>query len=184
MRSSSRASNLRPINGQGVEGKQIVLGIDPGSIVTGYGAICVDNDEVTAVEWGVIRAKKTDPITQRLLTIYRTLIEIIDTFKPSCVAVERPFYGKNVSALIAMGQSVGVALLAAAEMGVEVYEYTPREVKKSVVGSGGASKEQVQRMVCVILGLQSDDTPLDATDALAVALCHENRMKDLDTRIR
>jgi len=134
---------------------------------------------VTAVECGLIRAKRTDPIPKRLLTIYQRLIELIDTFTPHCVAVERAFYGNNVGSLIAMGQSVGIALLAAAEKGVEVFEYTPREVKKSVIGNGGASKEQVQRMVCAILGLGTSDTPLDATDALAVALCHENRMKGL-----
>jgi crossover junction endodeoxyribonuclease RuvC len=141
--------------------------------------ICVESGDVAAVEWGVVRAKSNDPIPQRLLTIFHRLIELIDTFKPHNIAVECPFFSNNVKALIAMGQSTGIALLAAAERGVEVFEYTPREVKKSVVGSGGASKEQVQRMVAVILNLGGSDAPLDATDALAVALCHENRMKNL-----
>jgi len=94
------------------------------------------------------------------------------------MAVERAFYGNNVSALITMGQSVGITLLAAAEARIEIFEYSPREVKKSVVGNGGASKEQIQRMVCALLGLGSAIKPLDATDALAVALCHQHRLRD------
>jgi len=162
-----------------VKGKQIILGIDPGSIVTGYGVISSESGDATAVKWGVIRAAKSDPLPQRLHTIYRDLIELIDTCKPASVAVERPFYGKNVGALITMGQSAGTALLAAVEAGADVFEYTPREVKKSVVGNGAASKEQVQRMVCMILGLKDSGEPLDATDALAVALCHENRIRNI-----
>ena len=169
----------RLVNGQGGEEKQVILGIDPGSIVTGYGAIAVEDNGVTVVKWGVIRAKRTERLPNRLLIIYRNIIELIDTFKPHCVAVECAFYGNNVRALIAMGQSIGVVLLASAEKGIDSFEYTPREVKRSVVGNGGASKEQVQRMVLTILGLRSTDKPLDATDALAVALCHENRTRDL-----
>jgi len=178
-RKLSGASSLSLTSGRDRGGKQGILGIAPGSIVAGYGVICVESGDLAVVEWGVIRAKSNDPIPQRLLTIYQRLIELIDTIKPHCVVVERPFYGNNVKALIAMGQSVGIALLAAAEKGVEIFEYTPREVKKSVVGNGGASKEQVQRMVSVILNLGGSGAPLDATDALAVALCHENRMKNL-----
>ncbi len=157
----------------------VILGVDPGSLITGYGAIRSERGEVTALKWGVIRTGKNDSIPQRLLTIYRSLIELMDSLEPDCVAVERAFYGNNVNSLIKMGQSAGVALLAAAEKGNDVFEYTPREVKKSVVGSGGASKEQVQRMVYTILNLGARDVPLDATDALAVAICHENRSREL-----
>jgi crossover junction endodeoxyribonuclease RuvC len=156
----------------------VILGIDPGSVIAGYGVIRVEGDEPSAVKWGVLRARKSDPLPKRLLTIHRSIIELIDTFAPQAVAVERAFYGNNVKALMAMGQSVGVVLLASAEREVDVFEYTPREVKKAVVGNGGASKEQIQRMVCAILNLNRSEEPLDATDALAVALCHENRTRD------
>lgn len=177
-RKSFKASSSRPADGQGGGKNQVILGIDPGSIVTGYGVISIENGEVTVMKWGVIRARKTDPLSKRLHAIYRNLIELIETYLPDCVAVECSFYGNNVKSLIAMGQSVGIVLLASAEKGIDAYEYTPREVKKSVVGNGAASKEQVQRMVCTILGLKSSDAPHDATDALAIALCHENRMRD------
>jgi crossover junction endodeoxyribonuclease RuvC len=157
----------------------VILGVDPGSIITGYGTVSSESGGVTAVKWGVIRTGKNDPIPKRLLTIYKALIELIDNLEPDCVAVERAFYGNNVNSLIKMGQAAGVVLLAAAEKGRDVFEYTPREVKKSVAGNGGASKEQVQRMVYTILNLKTPDIPLDATDALAVALCHENKTKEL-----
>jgi len=183
-RKSSRASNHRQADGQGGEEKQVILGIDPGSIVTGYGVISIENGETVVVKWGVIRARKADPLPKRLHTIYRNLIELIETVLPDCVAVECAFYGSNVKSLIAMGQSVGIILLASAEKGLDAFQYTPREVKKSVVGTGGASKEQVQRMIFTILSLKPSDVPLDATDALAVAMCHENRMRLLSITSR
>jgi len=179
---SSGASAQGPTDGRCGGERQIILGIDPGSIITGYGAVCRGDGEVSALKWGVIRAGKSDPLPKRLLTIHGHILDLIDTLKPGCVAVECAFFGKNVRSLIAMGQSVGVALLAAAEKGVEVYQYTPREVKKSVTGNGGASKEQIRRMVHSILRMGSSTGPFDATDALAVALCHENRMRDLPVK--
>jgi crossover junction endodeoxyribonuclease RuvC len=134
---------------------------------------------VTVEACGAIRTGKTDPISVRLLTIFTTINEILDRFKPDCLAIESAFYGNNVSSLIAMGRSSGIVLLAAAGRGIEVFEYAPRDIKKSVVGNGGASKEQVQRMVCAILEMERRPSPLDATDALAVALCHQNKAKRL-----
>ena len=177
-RRSSEASNPRPIDGRDEGGRRIVLGVDPGSIITGYGVISAGDGKISAVDWGVIRARKADRLPKRFLTILQGLLQLIDAFAPHCVAIERAFYGKNIASLITMGQAVGVALLAAEMKDVESREYTPREVKKSVAGRGGASKEQIQRMVCSILGLGGTTESLDATAALAVALCHEKRMKD------
>jgi len=155
----------------------VILGVDPGSIVAGYGVIRSAGREAAYVTCGVIRAHRADPLPHRLLTLHESILVLIDEHHPAAVAVERAFYGKNIRALMALGQAGGVVQLAAAERGVDVYEYTPGEVKKAVVGRGAASKEQVQRMVCAVLDLRRG-APLDATDALAVALCHESRTRD------
>lgn len=151
------------------------MGIDPGSAITGYGIIEHLDRRSRLIECGCIRTEAGSSLPARLKRIYDGLVEVMTTYRPDTVAIEETFYGKNARAALTMGHARGVALLAAANEGMEVVEYSPREVKQSVVGSGGASKEQVQFMVKVLLSLPRPPQPEDAADAVAVALCHANR---------
>lgn len=149
-----------------------VLGLDPGSLVTGYGVVEMsDPVKPRYRECGVIRISGDMLLEKRLLEIAQGVRELLDEFKPMCVAVEDVFVQRNVRSALKLGHVRGVLLLAAAEKGLLVHSYTPAEVKKTVTGRGRASKAQIQRMVQVLMGLER--TPAsDASDALAVALCH------------
>jgi len=149
-----------------------ILGIDPGSRITGYGIIEEARGELRAVDCGVVRPDVGAPASERCLTIRNALAELIGRFRPDVVAVESLFFCRNASSAIKLAQVRGVVLLAAAEAGLAVYEYAPRRVKQAVVGRGGAAKEQVAEMVKVLLGLREAPEPADAADALAVAICH------------
>lgn len=154
------------------------LGIDPGSRVTGYGIVEQAGGRIGRVDHGEIRIKNGEPFTRCLSRIYDELTEVIGRTRPDAVAIEDIFYGKNVKSLIKQGHVRGVALLAASRSGVPVYEYTPLEVKKAVVGYGQAEKHQVQMMIRAILELP-ETLPPDASDALAVAICHTNTRKEI-----
>ncbi len=153
------------------------LGIDPGSRVTGYGVVEQAGSRIVRVDHGEIRIKNSESFTRCLSRIYDELTEVIDRTKPDAVALEDIFYGKNVKSLIKQGHVRGVALLAASRSGVPVHEYTPLEVKKAVVGYGQAEKHQVQMMIRAMLELP-ETLPPDASDALAVAICHTNTKKE------
>ena len=153
------------------------LGIDPGSRVTGYGIVEQAGGRIVRVDPGEIRIKKGDPFTRCLSRIFDELTEVIGRTKPDAVAIEDIFYGKNVKSLIKQGHVRGVALLAASRSGLPVHEYSPLEVKKAVVGYGRAEKQQVQVMVQAILRLE-EILPEDASDALAIAICHTNTKKE------
>ncbi len=153
------------------------LGIDPGSRVTGYGIVEQAGGRIVRVDHGEIRIKNGEPFTRCLSRIFDELIAVIERNKPDAIALEDIFYGKNVKSLIKQGHVRGVALLAASRSGVPAYEYTPLEVKKAVVGYGQAEKHQVQMMIRAILQLE-EMLPPDASDALAVAICHTNTRKD------
>jgi len=153
------------------------LGIDPGSRVTGYGIVEQAGGRIVRVDHGEIRIKNGEPFTRCLSRIFDELIAVIERNKPDAIALEDIFYGKNVKSLIKQGHVRGVALLAASRSGVPAYEYTPLEVKKAVVGYGQAEKHQVQMMIRAILKLR-ETLPPDASDALAVAICHTNTRKD------
>lgn len=153
------------------------LGIDPGSRVTGYGVIEQEGDRITRVDHGEIRTRNGEAFTRCLSRIFDELREVIDRTRPDAVALEDIFYGKNVKSLIKQGHVRGVVLLVATKSHIPVYEYTPLEVKKAVVGYGRAEKHQVQQMVKAMLKLSSV-LPPDASDALAVAICHANTRKD------
>jgi crossover junction endodeoxyribonuclease RuvC len=160
------------------QAKQVrTLGIDPGSRVTGYGVVQQAGGRIVRVDHGEIRIKSGEPFTRCLLRIFDELTGVIERARPDAVALEDIFYGKNVKSLIKQGHVRGVALLAASRSGVPVHEYTPLEVKKAVVGYGQAEKQQVQMMIRVILQLP-ETLPPDASDALAVAICHTNTRKD------
>jgi len=153
-----------------------VLGIDPGIHITGYGVIEKQKSGLTYVMHGEIRMAKGLPLSSRLSMIYDNLLEVIDQSSPDAIAVEDVFYGKNIKSLIRQGETRGVVILAGSHKRIPVYEYTPLEVKKAVVGYGRAEKNQIQNMAKAILRL-SDLPPADAADALAIAICHINSSK-------
>jgi crossover junction endodeoxyribonuclease RuvC len=151
----------------------LALGIDPGTATTGYGLVrLTTQDALEAVAFGVIVTPPNMPAHARLLMLYRDLKELISIHHPDCCAVEKLFFQRNVSTAMAVGQARGVVLLAVAETGDEVAEYTPNEIKQAVVGYGSAGKRQVQEMVRTLLGLPEIPKPDDAADALAVAITH------------
>ena len=148
-----------------------ILGIDPGSRVTGYGIVEKDGQGLTGRDYGEIRPPRNSSFAEALVAVYETLAGLIATWKPEAVAIEDIFYGKNVQSLIKQGHVRGVAILAGAQQDVPVCEYTPLAIKKAVVGYGRAEKGQVQTMIRAILELKRLPPP-DAADALAVAVCH------------
>lgn len=150
----------------------LVLGVDPGTAITGYGLVREDDGELTLAACGAITTSADQPLAERLAIIYRRLWELIAEHRPQAVAVEQLFFSRNVRTALAVGQARGVALLAAAHAHVPVYEYTPLQVKQAIVGYGRADKVQVQEMVRVVLRLDAVPQPDDAADAVAVAVCH------------
>jgi crossover junction endodeoxyribonuclease RuvC len=150
------------------------LGIDPGSAVTGYGVVERRLGAVRCIDCGTIRAGK-GLLPDRLLAIHDGLIEIVETHRPAAVAIENAFLGKNVRTLAVISQTRGALVIAARRARIPVFEYTPRQVKLAVVGTGRASKAQIAYMVSVLLGLSTTGFARDATDSLAVALCHLQR---------
>ena len=150
----------------------MVLGIDPGIAITGWGLVISDGEALSLVEYGTVRTTQGTPLPERLQTIHRELGQVISNHQPSAVAVEKLFFNKNVRTAMTVGQARGVALLAVADAGLSLHEYTPMEVKQSVCGYGKASKEQVQKLVQMLLGLDFIPQPDDAADAIAVAICH------------
>jgi crossover junction endodeoxyribonuclease RuvC len=149
-----------------------VFGIDPGSECTGYGCIESDGRHHTLVLCGAIRARAGAPFAERLSDIYRSLTGLIAECRPEYVAIEDLFHSVNARSALKLGHARGVAMLAAVEAGMTVFEYTPAEIKRAVVGYGRAEKPQVGQMVKLLLGLSRVPTPHDAADALAVAICH------------
>jgi crossover junction endodeoxyribonuclease RuvC len=150
----------------------LVLGIDPGTAITGYGLVREDEEGLALVRCGVITTPADQPLPQRLQTIYRGLAAVIGQHQPDQVAVEELFFSRNVRTALSVGQARGVVLLAAAEAGLPLHEYKPLEVKQTVAGYGGADKRQVQEMVRLLLQLEQIPEPDDAADAVAVAVCH------------
>ena len=149
-----------------------ILGIDPGTRVVGYGVIEDAGSSVSIVECGALTCKANLPVSERLCILYNQLCEIVTRHQPDAVAVEQPFMGKNVNSALAVGKAQAIAMLAGANRGIPVYEYTPAQIKQRVADYGTSSKEQVQKMVSLQLGLSEVPEPADAADALATALCH------------
>jgi crossover junction endodeoxyribonuclease RuvC len=154
----------------------IILGVDPGTIITGIGIIETDGSNVTPIFYDSLKLNKYSFYALRLKKIYDKLIEVIDKFHPDEFSIETAFFGKNVQSALKIGQARGVSILAAINREVPISEYSPREIKKSVTGNGAASKEQVAYMVKSILKIKLSPKLFDTTDALAVALCHRNRI--------
>lgn len=149
-----------------------ILGIDPGYAIVGYGVLDYDHNQFTVVNYGAITTEAHTPFEQRLVEIYDDMNSLIEMFRPDCISIERLYFTNNKTTGIDVAQARGVITLAAAKHGVEIYEYTPLQVKQSVVGYGRAEKHQVQEMVKNILRLKECPKPDDTADAVALAICH------------
>lgn len=149
-----------------------IIGVDPGTLFTGYGIVDFKNNELDYVASGIIKIQSTKEFAPRLQKIYDDLNWIIKNHKPDEFALETSFYGKNVQSALKIGYARGVSLLAAIHNGLEIKEYSPREIKKAVVGNGAASKEQVLYMIKKLLCFKRTKIKFDESDALAVAVCH------------
>ncbi len=152
--------------------EKIILGLDPGTSVMGYGLILVKNNKTTLLQYGVIHLSKYSNHEIKLKKIFERVLSIINEFSPDEVALEAPFFGKNVQSMLKLGRAQGVAMAAALSRDIPIAEYAPKKVKQSVTGNGNASKEQVARMLMSLLQIKNQPKLLDATDALAVALTH------------
>jgi len=149
-----------------------ILGIDPGTLVMGYGIIDSQADEMTLVCCNALACSQHSPLAERLSYLFNKLSEVIASYKPDVVALEQPFVAKNVRTALAIGKAQAVAILAASQQGIPTYEYSPAQIKRVVANYGASSKEQIQEMVRLQLGLAQPLQPNDAADALAVAICH------------
>lgn len=155
----------------------IIMGIDPGFAITGYGIVKYEGNKFSIIDYGAVTTKASMPFPDRLLLLDKRLEELIKEYKPSAVSVEELFFNKNIKTAISAAHGRGIALVSAARCGADVFEYTPLQVKQAVVGYGRAEKSQVQQMVKLILNLQEIPKPDDAADALAVAICHGHSCK-------
>lgn len=156
----------------------LILGIDPGLATIGFGLVMKNGENYRAIGYGAITTAPKQMIEKRLDEIYDSMVEILTKYKPDCMAIEEIFFNSNTTTAIDVSMARGVILLAAYKCGVDIYEYTPLEVKSSVVGYGRAEKQQIQYMVKLMLGLKETPKPDDTADALALALCHGMRMKN------
>jgi len=152
--------------------EKVIIGLDPGTNIMGYGVIIVKGSKIQLLQFGVIHLGKVDSHELRLKKIFDRVLSLIDEYHPDEVALEAPFFGKNVQSMLKLGRAQGVAMSAALHREIPIIEYAPKKVKQSVTGNGNASKEQVARMLMTLLAIKELPKLLDATDALAVAVCH------------
>lgn len=155
--------------------EKIIIGIDPGTNVMGYGILAVDRGKPSLIAMGVIKLSRFEDHYMRLHRIYSRVLQIVEQYLPDEMAIEAPFFGKNVQSMLKLGRAQGVAMAAALARQVPITEYEPRKIKQAITGNGGASKEQVREMLRRILDISPEtytDLELDATDALGAALCH------------
>jgi crossover junction endodeoxyribonuclease RuvC len=162
--------------------EKIILGLDPGTSVMGYGLIEVKKPKIKLVQFGVIHLSKFESHELRLKKIFERVTSLIDEYHPDEVALEAPFFGKNVQSMLKLGRAQGVAMAAALSREVAIVEYAPRKIKQSVTGNGNASKEQVAKMLMMLLSIKEIPKLLDATDALAVAVCHHFQNGESQTK--
>jgi len=157
-----------------------VIGIDPGTYNMGVGIVDSESPDLNLVHVVVLRPKKSDPMSTRLFYLFQELGKLLSSFLPDSMAIEQPFVSRNVRSAMSIGQAQSVAMIAAASAGIEITGYSPSQVKQSVTDYGASSKEQVQEMVRALLELDYIPSPTDATDALAVAICHINSVESLN----
>ena len=152
--------------------ERIILGIDPGTAVMGYGLVKETGSKIELISLGVVKMEKIDDHMLKLQRIFEKTVALIDNYHPDCLAIEAPFYGKNIQVMLKLGRAQGVAMAAALSRNVEITEYAPRKIKQSITGNGNATKEQVAAMLQNLLTFKETPEFLDATDGLAVAVCH------------
>lgn len=150
----------------------LVLGIDPGLAITGYGLVQEQDGNLLLVDCGIITTPARVPVSKRLQQLHEGLQRVLDTYQPDAASVEELFFGSNAKTAMLVGQARGVILLTLSMRGVTIHEYTPMQIKQAIVGHGGAGKKQMQRMVKMLLDLPEIPTPDDAADAVAAAICH------------
>lgn len=151
---------------------KIILGIDPGTIIMGYGLIEIKGNSLHLVEMGVLKLSPKLDAYEKLEKIHEKIRQLISMHKPQTFAIEAPFFGKNVQSMLKLGRAQGVAIAAAIQAGLPVFEYSPKKVKQSITGNGNASKEQVMKMMQALLNIEQAPAYMDASDALSVAVCH------------
>lgn len=151
---------------------KIILGIDPGTVIMGFGLIHIRGNEMKLLSLDVVKLSSEDDHTLRLQKIFSSVTELVKKHKPDEFAIEAPFFGKNVQSMLKLGRAQGVAMAAALNFDIPIFEYSPKKIKLSITGNGNAAKEQVAAMLQQILKFENTHTYLDATDALAVAVCH------------
>jgi crossover junction endodeoxyribonuclease RuvC len=151
---------------------KIILGIDPGTLIMGHGIIAINGNSVQVLEMNVLKLSGKKDNYERLQMIYQQVMLLVKKYKPHEFAIEAPFFGKNVQSMLKLGRAQGVAIAAAISAGIPVTEYSPKKIKQSITGNGNADKEQVWKMLQHILSLKERPEHFDATDALAVAICH------------
>jgi crossover junction endodeoxyribonuclease RuvC len=160
----------------------IILGLDPGTSIMGYGIISIKGSRLHLLQFGVIHLSKYEGHELKLKKIFERVLNLIDEYHPDEVALEAPFYGKNIQSMLKLGRAQGVAMAAALYREIPITEYAPKKVKQSVTGNGNASKEQVAKMLMTLLGIKELPKLLDATDALAVALCRHFQKGEAKTK--
>ncbi len=161
-----------------------IIGIDPGYAIVGYGIVDYNSNHFSVVDYGAVTTKAHTPFDSRLSSIYEGLTHLISTYKPDAMSIEKLFFNTNTTTAIDVAQARGVIVLAAAQSGLDIAEYTPLQVKQSVVGYGRAEKKQVQEMTRLMLNLKSVPKPDDTADALALAICHAHSAGSMLGRIR
>lgn len=152
--------------------ERIILGIDPGTAVMGYGLVKETGPKIELISLGVVKMEGIDDHMLKLQRIFEKTVALIDNYKPDCLAIEAPFYGKNIQVMLKLGRAQGIAMAAALSRNVVITEYAPRKIKQSITGNGNAAKEQVAAMLQRLLNFKETPDFLDATDGLAVAVCH------------
>lgn len=152
--------------------ERIILGIDPGTSIMGYGLVKEVKKKVEMITLGIVKLDHLDDHPLKLQRIFEKTLALIDQYHPDCLAIEAPFYGKNIQVMLKLGRAQGVAMAAALSRNIPIFEYAPRKIKQSITGNGNATKEQVAAMLQTLMAFKETSQFLDATDGLAVAVCH------------
>ena len=163
--------------------EKIILGIDPGTRFLGYGLLRINNDKVTVLQYGVLNLTKYTTQGAKFLKIHERILGILEEFLPDEIAIESPFFGKNVQSMLKLGRVQGMVMSLAFSKSIPIAEYEPKKVKQSVTGNGNASKEQVAKMVEIIGNIKLEAKMHDATDALGIAICHHFHNKNISSTI-
>ena len=155
----------------------IIIGIDPGLVNTGYGIISIKNEIPSLIDFGIISPNPKDSVPERIFTIFTDVCHLIEKYNPNIFSIEDVFYSRNFKSAMLLGQARAAAILAASKYKISIFEYSAKKVKQSITGNGNADKTQVQYMVTKILNIKNNSIPLDASDALAIGMCHLNQLK-------